>query len=273
MALSDTAIRLVKPQSKPQKLSDSGGLFLLVSPAGGKLWRYSYRFNGKQKTLALGSYPEISLKVARDRHIDARRLIANGIDPSEKRQAEKEQSILSKSNTFKVWALKWHSHWSKGKSLRHTEYVLRRLEADIFPKLGDMPITAIIAPDVVKTIKGIAERGAAEMAKKSHQHIGQVFRYAIAHGDESQVTRNPSTDIKPSDIIQTPKVVNYARIEIKELPDLLRIVEAANISQITRLAIKLMALTFVRTSELIGAKWDEIDFESAQWRIPAERMK
>ncbi len=273
MALSDTAIRQAKPQSKPQKLSDSGGLFLLLTPAGGKLWRYSYRFEGKQKTLAMGSYPEISLKEARERHIDARRMVANGIDPSGVRQAEKEQKEFGKSNTFRVWALKWHAHWSKGKSPRHTEYVLRRLEGDVFPKLGDMPITEIIAPDIVNAIKAIAERGATEMAKKAHQHIGQIFRYAIAYGDESQVTHNPSMDIKPSDMIETPKATNYARVEIKELPKLLRAIEAANISQITRIAIKLMALTFVRTSELIGGQWSEIDFDSSQWRIPGERMK
>lgn len=273
MALSDTAIRLVKVRDKPQKLSDSGGLFLLITPAGGKLWRYSYRFDGKQKTLALGSYPEISLKEARDRHIDARRLLANGRDPSEKRQEEKSQKEFSKSNTFRVWALKWHAHWSKGKSVRHTEYVLRRLEGDIFPIIGDMPVTEVNAHDIVKVDKAVAERGAIEIARKCHQHIGQIFRYAIAHGDKSKVNRNPATDIKPSDVLVIPPKVNHARVELKELPALLRAIEAANITQITRIAIKLMALTFVRTGELILAEWSEIDFDAEQLRIPAERMK
>lgn len=149
----------------------------------------------------------------------------------------------------------------------------RRLEADVYPVLGNLPITAINAPDVVRTIKSIAARGALDMAKRAHQSIGQIFRYAIAHGDESMVTRNPAADIKPSDIIETRRKVNYARVEIKELPGLLRAIEAASISSLTRLAIKLMALTFVRTSELIGGRWDEIDLEAAQWRIPADRMK
>lgn len=223
--------------------------------------------------MALGVYPDIGLKDARERHGIARKLLANGIDPAEKKQTDKQAKEVNRSNTFAVWAMKWYRHWSAGKSVRHTEYVKRRLENDIFPAIGDLPITEVQAPNIVKTIKSIAARGAFEIAKKSHQHIGQIFRYAIAHGDESMVIRNPATDIKPSDIIETPRKVNYARVEIKELPDLLRAIEAANISQITRLAIKLMALTFVRTSELIGGKWDEIDLIEAQWRIPPERMK
>ena len=273
MALSDTFIKAIKSTEKPQKMTDGGGLFLIVSPLGGKWWRYSYRFESKQKTLSLGVYPDIGLKDARERHAIARKLLANGIDPSVKKQADKQAKEANRSNTFSVWAMKWYRHWSAGKSVRHAEYVKRRLENDIFPIIGNLPITEVQAPNIVKAIKSIAARGAFEIAKKSHQHIGQIFRYAIAHGDESMVMRNPATDIKPSDIIETPRKVNYARVEIKEVPDLLRAIEAANISQITRLAIKLMALTFLRTSELIGGKWDEIDFDEAQWRIPAERMK
>lgn len=269
MPLSDTAIRTAKPRAKPLKLSDGGGLFLLVAPTGGKLWRYSYRFDGKQKTLALGSYPDTTLKDARDKHAEARKLLAQGINPSEQRKAAKAEQTI----TFKMWADRWHQHWQTGKSPRHAGYVQRRLEADIYPVLGDMPITAINAPDVVRTIKSIAARGALDMAKRAHQTIGQIFRYAIAHGDESLVTRNPATDIRPSDIIESRRKVNYARVEAKELPDLLRAIEAASISSLTRLAIKLMTLTFVRTSELIGGRWCEVDFDEAQWRIPADRMK
>lgn len=269
MPLSDNAIRLVKPQAKPLKLSDGGGLFLLVTPAGGKWWRYAYRFNGKQKTLSLGTYPDTGLKDAREKHAELRKLLAQGIDPGETRKAAKAEQAI----TFRVWADKWHKHWQAGKSPRHAEYLKRRLEADIYPQLGGMPITAINAPDVVRCVKAIAARGALDLAKRAHQTIGQVFRYAIAHGDESGVTRNPATDIKPSDIIETRRKVNYARVEIKELPGLLRAIEAASISPLTRLAIKLMALTFVRTSELIGGRWCEVDFNAAQWRIPADRMK
>ena len=209
------------------------------------------------------------MKDAREKHAEARKILAQGIDPSEKRKEAKAELTI----TFRLWAERWHKHWSVGKSPRHAGYVERRLEADIYPVLGDMAITAITAPDVVRTIKKIAERGALDMASRSHQTIGQIFRYAIAHGNESKVTHNPATDIQPSDIIESRRKVNYARVDIKELPILLRTIEAANISSLTRLAIKLMALTFVRTSELIGGRWNEIDLENAQWRIPAERMK
>ena len=273
MALSDIAIKQAKPQPKPFKIADGGGLYLEVTTSGGKLWRYKYRFGGKEKRLALGAYPEISLKDARERHLQARRLLADSIDPSEQRKALKAEKALVETNTFKAWAGKWLQHWQTGKSPRHAGYVQRRLDADVYPIIGDMPIASINAPDIVKTIKNIASRGALDMAKRAHQTIGQVFRYAIAHGNESKVTRNPATDIKPSDIIESRRKVNYARVELKELPDLLRAIEAANISSITRFAIKLMALTFVRTSELIGARWSEIDIENAQWRIPADRMK
>lgn len=273
MPITDTAIRTAKPQQKPLKMSDGGGLFLLVNPNGSKWWRYSYRINGKQKTISLGTYPDITLKDAREKHQEARKLVAQGQDPSAARKTERREREFNQGNTFKEWAGRWHTHWSKGKSERHTAYVKRRLEGDIYPELGMMPITDISAPDVVRAVKAIAARGALDIAKRAHQTIGQVFRYAIAHGNESFVKRNPATDIKPSDIIETRRKVNYARVEIKELPGLLRAIDAANISQVTRLAIKLMALTFVRTSELIGAGWDEVDFDAQQWRIPAGRMK
>ncbi len=269
MPLSDTAIRTAKPQAKPYKMADGGSLFLLVTPAGGKWWRYSYRFEGKQKTLSLGTYPDTGLKDARGKHAETRKLLAQGIDPGATRKAAKAKT----ENTFEIWARRWHQHWKSGKSERHAGYALRRLEADVFPAIGQRPITSIDAHDVVDTVKAMADRGVLDMAKRAHQMIGQVFRYAIAHGRESKVTRNPATDIKPSDFLETRKQVNYARVELKELPELLRAIEAASISTITRLAIKLMALTFVRTSELIGGRWSEVDLEVAQWRIPAERMK
>lgn len=269
MPLSDTLLRTAKPQAKPYKMADGGGLFLLVAPTGGKWWRYSYRFNGKQKTLSLGTYPDTGLKDAREKHADARKLLAQGQDPSESRKAIKADV----DNTFEAWAHRWWQHWHLGKSPRHAEYVQRRLEADVYPMIGQRPITEVDAYDVVGTVKAIAARGALDMAKRAHQTIGQVFRYAIAHGRESKVIRNPATDIKPSDFIESRAKVNYARVDMKELPELLRAIEASQSNAMTRLAIKLMALTFVRTSELIGGRWDEIDFEEAQWRIPAERMK
>ena len=274
MALTVTAINNAKPTDKPYKLSDEKGMYLLVN-ATGKYWRMDYRFDGKRKTLALGVYPDVPLAGARDNRDQARKLIASNppIDPSEKRKDAKADRVANKTNTFELWAGKWWQHWHASKSPRHAEYVKRRLEADIYPSIGKFPINEIAADQVVDTVKAIAERGALDIAKRAHQTMGQVFRYAIAHGKESKTTRNPATDVKPGDIIESRKKENYARIELKEFPQLLRAIDASKSQPLTRLAVKLMALTFVRTTELIEARWSEFDFDAEQWRIPAERMK
>jgi integrase len=272
--LKDISIKQAKFKDKPYKLSDQKAMYLLVNITG-KYWRMDYRFNGKRKTLALGVYPDVSLAEAREKRDLARKLLASDPpkDPNEMRKDEKSERLANKSNTFELWASKWWQHWSPNKSPRHADYVKRRLEADIYPIIGNSPINEIVADQVVETVKKIAGRGALDIAKRAHQTIGQVFRYAIAHSKESKATRNPATDIKPSDIIESRKKENYARIEIKELPLLLRAIDASNSQPLTRLAVKLIALTFVRTAELIEAQWAEFDFDSAQWRIPAERMK
>lgn len=275
MALTVTEINNTKPKEKAFKLYDEAGLFLQVTPSGGKLWRFKYRYEGKEKLLSLGTYPEVPLADARARREEARKLLAKipSIDPSANRKAVKAEKSANQSNTFELWASKWWQHWQKDKSPRYVDYVKRRLEADIFPIIGNRPITLITAYEIVDVVKGITARGALDIASKAHQTIGQVFRYAIAHGKDSKVTNNPAIEIKPSDIIESRKKLNYARLDIKEFPSLLRAIDNSKSEPITRLAIKLMALTFVRTSELIGAKWEEIDFDAKQWRIPAERMK
>lgn len=275
MALTDTAIRTAKPKDKAYKLYDEGGLYMQITVTGGKWWRFKYRFDGKEKLLSLGTYPEVPLMSARRKRDDARLLLASDPpqDPSVKRQKVKSEKRINQTNTFEVWAKKWWQHWHSGKSPRHAEYVRRRLEADIYPSIGKLPIADIEAYQIVYAVKMIAERGALDIAKRAHQTIGQVFRYAIAHNGESKVKRNPATDVKPSDIIQSKPKENYARVEIKELPKLLRALEASKSQPLTRLAVKLMALTFVRTTELIEAEWSEIDWVEQQWRIPAERMK
>lgn len=181
--------------------------------------------------------------------------------------------MANKANTFELWAKKCWQHWRTSKSSRHADYVKRRLEADISPSIGKLPINEIEAHQVVDTVKVIAERGALDIAKRAHQTIGQVFRYAIAHSKESKAKRNSASEIKPSDIIESRQKVNYARAELKELPQLLRAIDASSSQLLTRLAVKLMALTFVRTAELIGAKWSEFDFDEKQWRVAPERMK
>lgn len=275
MALTDTAIRSSKSLDKAYKVYDEGGLYLQVTPSGGKWWRFKYRFEGKEKLLSFGTYPEVSLLSARQRRDQARTLLASDppINPSEKRKDEKAERVANKTNTFELWAKKWWQHWQTSKSPRHADYVKRRLEADIYPSIGKLPINEIEAHQVVEAVKAIAERGALDIAKRAHQTIGQVFRYAIAHSKESKAKRNPASEIKPSDIIESRQKVNYARVELKELPQLLRAIDASSSQPLTRLAVKLMALTFVRTTELIGAKWSEFDFDEKQWRVAPERMK
>jgi integrase len=270
MALTDLQVKAAKAKDKPYKLGDSGGLYLLVTVAGGKLWNLKYRVEGREKKLSFGVYPDISLLDARNKRDEARKVLANGIDPAEQLKAVKAERQTNQANTFEVWAGKWWLHWHAGKSERHARYVLTRLKADVYPLLGSIPIADIDTPHIVACVKAIAARGAVDIAKRAHQTIGQVFRYAIAHG---KVKRNPASDIKPSDIIETRPQVNYARVDIKELPTLLRTIDTSETRAITRVAIKLIALTFVRTSELIGAKWCEFDLDAKQWRIPAERMK
>lgn len=270
MPLTDLAVRNAKPGPRLQKLSDGRGLQLHISPTGSRLWRWAYRFDGKQKLMALGVYPDISLAQARQAVDAARKLLATGIDPMDQRKADKLSRQQAVDNTFSEVAKRWWAHWSPSRSPRHAEYVIRRLESDVFPALGDRPVDQIQAPELVRMIKAIEERGALDIAKRSLQTCGQIFRYAIAHG---HAMRNPATEIRPGDILTARKKQNYARLDAKELPDLLRHIEVYQGSSVTRLAMKLIAMTFVRTSELIGARWEEFDLDNSRWDIPAERMK
>ncbi|HEY1210986.1 MAG TPA: integrase arm-type DNA-binding domain-containing protein [Terracidiphilus sp.] len=270
MPLSDTEIRKAKAKAAAYRLSDSGSLYLWVTPAGGKLWRWAYKHEGKEKLMSFGKYPDVSLALARKRHADARKLLANGLDPMAQRKAVKTAEKAAVENSFQSIASLWMVHWQDGKSPRHVEYVKRRMEADILPCLGARPIAEIEAPELVALTKAIEQRGARDIAKRALETTGQVFRYAIAHG---HTRRNPASEIRPSDILKTTHKVNYARVDAKELPQLLKAIEVYRGTPVTRLAIKLMSMTFVRTSELIGAKWAEFDMENARWDIPSERMK
>ncbi len=273
MALTDIQVKNAKPKGKAYKLSDAGGLFLFVAPAGGKLWRLAYRFDGKQKTLSFGAYPTITLLEARTKRDQAKKLLANDQDPSELSKLDKAEKQANNANTFELWANRWLAHWRVDKSPRHVDIISRRLATNVLPALGALPILDITAVNIASLVRGIAGRGALDVATSAHQTVSQVFRYAIANDTTARVTRNPATDIKPSDIIQSRPVVNQARVDIKDLPVLLRAIDTSDAIVITRIAMKLMALTFVRTNELIGAEWGEFDLEAKQWRISAERMK
>lgn len=270
MALTDTEIKKARKREKPYKLGDGGGLYLWITPAGGKLWRWAYRYVGKEKLMTFGRYPEVSLALARERHAAARKLLAAGVDPMAQRKADKAAIMASDANSFRTVALLWLEHWSVGKSPRHVDTTRRRMEANMLPLLGARPIAEIEAPELVAVVKTIETRGAADLAKRALETTGQIFRYAIAHG---YAMRNPAADIRPGDILKPTRKVNFARVDAKELPALLRAIEVYRGKVVTRLAMKLMALTFVRTSELIGGRWSEIDIEARRWNIPAERMK
>ena len=270
MPLTDTAIKKAKPGIKPVKLSDGKGMYLLVNPAGSKLWRWKYRVLGKEKVMSLGAYPDVSLAQARDGVDKARKILAAGEDPMAIRKADKVATRTAAANSFETVARLWWGHWKPARSEQHAGQVMRRFEANVFPHIGSRPVSEIQAPELVAMLKAIEARGVNDLAKRALQTSSQVFRYAIAHG---QATRNPATDIKPSDVLASRQKQNLARIDGKELPGLLRHIEAYQGAAITRLAMKLMAMTFVRTTELIGARWAEFDLEAARWDIPAERMK
>ena len=251
-------------------MGDGGGMYLWITPAGGKLWRWSYRYEGKEKLMSLGKYPDVSLAQARERHSEARKLFASGLDPMAQRKAAKTAEQVSSENSFANVAALWLEHWQDDKSPRHVDSTRRRLAANILPNLGALQTAEIEAPDVVAMVRAVEARGARDVAKRALETTGQIFRYAIAHG---YAKRNPATDIHPRDILKASQKENYARIDAKELPDLLRKIEVYQGTHVTRLAMKLMALTFVRTGELIAAKWSEFDLDAARWDIPAERMK
>ena len=260
--LTDTQIRGAKVVDLPRKLFDSGGLYLHVMPNGGRYWRFNYRFQGKGKTLALGTYPDVLLARARERHGEARRLLAEGIDPA----AEKQVT----SKDFESVARAWYARWKAGRNQQYAFYVLKRLETDIFPLIGTKPVSEVPVSAFREAVQKIEQRGAAEIAKRVLQNCAQIMRYAVAN---DLAERNPVADVRPADILRPRKKRNHPRINAKELPTLLQAINSYAGSEHTVLALKLMALTFVRTSQLIGARWSEFNFADARWDIPAERMK
>jgi len=277
MGLTTKQVDNAKPLAKRYKLADSAGLCLLVSQSGAKLWRWRYRFDGKEKMMALGEYPMVSLAEARERHFAARKILAAGIDPmaerkaiAEAKQREAEARQREMENSFEKVARKWWEWWEAGKSPRHADYVLRRLEADVLPAFGSRFIDAVTPADIRELMLAIEGRGARDVAKRTHETTGQIFRFAIARGI---ACRNPAADFKPSDILVDAKGENFSRVDARDLPELLLKMESYEGDALTRLAMKLMAYTFVRTSELIEAEWSEVDLDHARWDIPAERMK
>ena len=268
VSLSDAKARNAKPKAKPYKMSDGEGLFLLVTPAGSKYWRLKYFIAGKEKLLALGVYPDVTLADARERRAEARKVLAAGKDPGETKKETKRVQTLQAANSFEIVAREWlekRSHEWAGSTARTR---LTRIEMHILPQLGSRPIAEITAPEVLAVLRTVEDRGTLDTARRIMQMCGQIFMYAIATG---RAERNPVPDLRGA--LKTPIVKHYSFINESELPAFIEKMEAYDGGFQTRLALRFLLLTFVRSNELRAAKWTEINWEKAEWRIPAERMK
>ncbi len=269
MPLSDTAIRKIKPTGKPFKVADERGLHLLVTPSGGKLWRLKYRFEGREKLLSFGTYPDVPLVRAREKRDEARRILADGIDPSEHRKAHQAMRAEVNGNTFEAIAREWYSKQLRSWSSRQAIKVSGLFEKNLYPWLGKRPVTEIKAMELLATLRRMEDRGAVETARQALQCCGQVFRYAIATG---RAERDITPDLKGALSKSKPK--HYAAItDPVKVGGLLRAIDGYSGTLAVKCALKLGVLSFVRPGELRKAEWDEIDFDRAEWNIPAERMK
>ena len=268
--LSDIQIRSAKPAERPVRLYDERGLYLEITTNGGRWWRFKYRYAGKEKLLSMGTYPDTGLKAARERRDRARALLEEGVDPGEARRAEKASRSEAVVNGFEAVAREWHAtiHLAQV-SAGHAARTLIRLEQDVFPWLGGLPIGEIKAPLLLQAMRRIEARGAIETAHRALQACGQVFRYAIATG---RAERDPTPDLRGA--LKPVLVQHMAAItDPKRVGDLLRAIESYKGMPITRAALQLAPLVFVRPGELRKAEWAEFDLDAAQWRIPAARMK
>jgi integrase len=267
MPLSDTAIRNAKSPEKPIKLADGGGLYLLLKPNGAKWWRLDYRFAGKRKTLSMGVYPDVGLKSARDRRDEAKRLLAEGIDPGEERKIQKAARSERAENSFEVVAREWFAKFSPNWADSHSVKIIRRLERDVFPWLGARPIAEIKAAELLRAIKKTESRGVLETAHRALQNCSQIFRYAVAHG---LCERDPSTDLRGA--LPPVKGRHFAAIiDPAGVAKLLRSFDDFKGSYVVLCALKLAPMFFVRPGELRKAEWEQIDLDSGQWSYTATK--
>jgi len=267
--LADVNIRKAKPREKAYKMTDGGGLYVQVEPTGGKLWRFEYRFEGKRKKLAMGKYPDVTLQEARKRHQEARTQLANGIDPSAVKKAQKMAGAERSANSFEVIAREWFQAWKNDKAECHYNRVIAGLEKDVFPYIGGKPVAEISAREVLSVCRRIEERDAIETAHKTKGNISQVMRYAIATG---RADRDPCPDLrgalKPTVTKNMPALTEPAKVA-----ELLRMMEAYEGGVIVRAALRLAPMVFVRPGELRGAKWADIDLDRAEWCFVASKTK
>lgn len=268
MPLTARQVETARPKEKDYKLSDERGLFLLVKTSGARYWRMKYRVAGKEKKLSIGVYPDVSLAEARVKRDEARKVIAEGGDPSEKKQLEKLSKKISTVNTFHALATEWHKHKCNSWSESYAESVLEALEKDIFPYVGKRPVAEILPLEMLDVLRLIEKRGSLEKLRKVRQFCNQIFRYAIATG---RATINPAGELTGT--LTAPKTNHFPHLTAEELPVFLTRLAQYHGSPITRIATNLLLLTGVRTIELRAAEWSEFDFQNSLWTIPENRMK
>ena len=268
MKLTARQVDTSKPKDKPYKLSDGGGLYLLVNPNGSRYWRLKYRIAGKEKLLALGVYPDITLAEARQKRADAKKVLAAGGDPGQEKQEEKQAKEQAVANSFERLAMEWHSHKSTSWSEGYAEHLLMYLKKDIFPFIGQKAITDISQVEMLNVLRKMEQRGVLDKLKKTRQACRQIFSYAIITG---RAEHNPVSDLAGA--LKSPKQQHYPHLLVDQIPDFLRALSEYSGSTITRNATRLLMLTGLRTIELRASEWVDIDFDKGVWNVPAERMK
>jgi len=269
MTLTVVEIKSAKPKEKPYKMADEKGLYLLVNPNGSKLWKFKYRFSGVEKKLSFGAFPDVALAAARDARDEARRQLTNTIDPGILKNSLQRSKKIANENSFEAVAREWHAKFTPKWSKAHGERILIRLEQNIFPWIGMSPISEVTAPEILSALRRIENRGAVETAHRVSQICGQVFLYAIVTG---KAERNPAADLRGA--LAPVKQKHHASItDTVEIGKLLCAMNGYHGSFITKCALQLAPLFFVRPGELRHAEWVEFDLDKAEWRIPAEKMK
>jgi len=268
MYLSDRTIRCAKPKTRPYKLSDGEGLYMLVQPSGSKLWRMKYHFGGIESVLSIGKYPFVSLVEARNRRYEAKKLLLANINPNNRKREEKHVALVNANNSFRAVVEDWHNTNKKKWTPEHAERLLRRLELHALPLIGSRPIAEIKTTELVQLLRRLEKKKKPETAMRLAQSLRVVFRYAVHSG---LIEQNPASDLRG--VVAPYESQHFAAVHPSELPELLNKLEIVSTTHQNRIAVKLLLHTFVRPGELRFAQWSEIDWDKKQWFIPAERMK
>ena len=268
MKLNARQVETTKPKEKPYKLSDGGGLYLLVNPNGSRYWRLKYRVSGKEKLLSVGVYPDVTLSDARSKREDAKRILVAGGDPGQEKQAEKQARVLAAQNSFESVAIEWHEHKAPNWSQGYASDILEYLTKDIFPFIGKRAINEIKPAEMLAVLRKMEQRGVLDKLKKTRQACRQIFTHAVITG---RAESNPVTDLAGA--LKAPKQKHFPHLSVEQIPGFLNALNDYSGSMITRTATKLLMITGLRTIELRTSEWSDIDFEKGIWQIPAERMK